>query len=231
MENTKYKFSIIIPVVDEYYTINQTIKHINSLKADDDLEIIVVDGSPTGETIKVIENKGIKKLITEKGRGNQMNKGASIANGEILIFLHADTYLPPNALHSIASAMRDHTYIGGAFDLGIDSDRLIFRVIEKMASLRSRITRMPYGDQVIFLRKDYFNNLGGFKSIPIMEDVDLMRRIKKRKGKIYIIEKRVKTSPRRWEKEGVLYCTLRNWVLITLYFLGAEPEKLIKFYR
>ncbi len=160
-----------------------------------------------------------------------MNCGAAKSSGDILIFLHADTCLPGNALKKIATLMEDKIIIGGAFDLGIDSERFAFRVIEKMACWRSRLTRIPYGDQAIFIRRDYFQSLGGFKDIPIMEDVELMRKIKHRRGKINILKDKVKTSPRRWETEGVVFCTLRNWFLITLYLLGAKPETLAKFYR
>ena len=115
--------------------------------------------------------------------------------------------------------------------MGIQSGRRVFRLIETGASLRSRITRVPYGDQAIFIRKDYFESIGGFSEIPLMEDVELMRRIKKGGGRIFIIPQKVMTSPRRWEKEGIVYCTLRNWTLITLYFLGVPPEKLTAFYK
>jgi hypothetical protein len=93
------------------------------------------------------------------------------------------------------------------------------------------MTRIPYGDQTIFVRKSDFLALGGFRDIPIMEDVEFMRRIKKRQGKICIIGKAVRTSPRRWEREGIVYTTLRNWLILSLYFLGVRPEKLIRFYR
>jgi hypothetical protein len=127
--------------------------------------------------------------------------------------------------------MENGEVVAGAFDLGIRSGRPVFRLIETAASLRSRITRVPYGDQAIFIRKDYFHATEGFREIPLMEDVELMRRIRKAGDRISIIPERVRTSPRRWEKEGVLFCTLRNWTLITLYFLGVPPEKLARFYR
>ena len=174
---------------------------------------------------------GVKTAISEKGRGHQMNLGASLAEGEILIFLHADTLLPPDALELIETAMADGSRIAGAFDLAIDSERPAYRLIEKAASFRSRVTRIPYGDQTIFIRKGDFRDFGGFRNIPIMEDVEFMQRIKKRKGKICIIGKAVRTSPRRWEKEGIVYTTLRNWLIIALYLCGAKPEKLIRFYR
>jgi rSAM/selenodomain-associated transferase 2 len=225
------KFSFIIPVWNEEAIISRTIEHIQDLGASGRAEIIVVDGDPAERTNKVVRQMGVKTAISEKGRGNQMNLGASIAAGDILIFLHADTFLPPDALKLIEAAMEDISCIAGAFDLQIDSEKPVFRLIEKVASLRSRLTRIPYGDQTIFIRKSDFHNLGGFNNVPIMEDVEFMRRIKKRKGKICIIKKAVRTSPRRWEKEGIVYTTLRNWLLISLYLCGVKPERLVRFYR
>ena len=136
-----------------------------------------------------------------------MNKGASAAKGDILLFLHIDTELPEGAFAGISSVIDDGEYAGGAFDLGIESGRWIFRLIEKLVFVRTRATRIPYGDQAIFIRRECFETLKGFKDIPIMEDVEFMRRLKKSGYKISIIPQKVKTSSRRWEREGVLYCT------------------------
>jgi rSAM/selenodomain-associated transferase 2 len=160
-----------------------------------------------------------------------MNKGAVAATGDILLFLHADTLLPTGAFEKIITIMRTGRYVGGAFDLGIVSDRTSYRIIECAASYRSRLTRIPYGDQAIFIRKDVFMGLGGYREFPIMEDVELMRSIKRSGHRIFIIATKVKTSPRRWEKEGIIYCTVRNWVLMTLYLLGVKPNTLARFYR
>ena len=170
-------------------------------------------------------------LVSEPGRGRQMNAGASDALGEILIFLHADTCLQVDALTLIRHALANRQYVAGAFDLGIRSKKLIFKIIANTASLRSRFTRMPYGDQVIFIRKDYFQTIGGYRTIPLMEDVDLFKRIKKGGDTICILPARALTSPRRWENEGIISCTLRNWMLIILYQIGVSPEKLAHFYR
>jgi rSAM/selenodomain-associated transferase 2 len=225
------KFSFIIPVWSEEAIISRTIEHIRNLCASRSTEIIVVDGDPAGRTIKAVRHMGLKTAVSEKGRGNQMNLGASIAEGEILIFLHADTLLPPDALELIETAMEDGSRIAGSFDLAIDSKRPAFRLIEKAASFRSRMTRIPYGDQTVFIRKRDFLGIGGFRDIPIMEDVEFMQRIKKRKGKICIIGKAVRTSPRRWEEEGILFTTVRNWILLSLYLCGVKPESLVRFYR
>lgn len=225
------KFSFIIPVWKEASVILRTIEHIRDLQSADGIEIIVVDGDPEGKTMEIARRGGVKTAISNRGRGNQMNHGAILAVGNIFIFLHADTRLPSDALGLIDTAMQEESYMAGAFDLAIDSKKTIFRLIEKVASLRSRLTRIPYGDQAVFMRKAVFNELGGFRNIPIMEDVEIMQRIKKRGGKIRIIDRRVRTSARRWEKGGVVYTTLRNWLLITLYLLGVKPEKLVQFYR
>ena len=127
--------------------------------------------------------------------------------------------------------MTEKTYVAGAFELSFNSERWAFKLIAKAASWRYRLTRLPYGDQAIFMPQEYFRRIGGFAEIPIMEDLDLMRRIKKRGDKIYISKKRVKTSARRWEKEGVLYCVLRTWILASLYCLGMSADKLIRYYR
>jgi rSAM/selenodomain-associated transferase 2 len=161
----------------------------------------------------------------------QLNRGAGAASGEILIFLHADTQLPPDALIRIGEALRYQTLAGGAFDLAIDSSRPVFRLIEQAASIRTRLTRIPYGDQAIFLRRAWFRSLGGFRNLPIMEDVDLMRRLKQAGGRIAILPERAVTSARRWEQEGIVTATLRNWFLVTLFLFGIDAGRLVRWYR
>ena len=225
------RFSVIIPVFNEDALINATIEHLDSLSGKASLEIIVVDGDKSGKTIGAVRDGNVKTAISEKGRGNQMNRGAALAEGDIAIFLHADTRLPLDAFALIESALRDPGRQAGAFDLAIASGRPIYRMIAKIASLRSRITRIPYGDQAHFFRRNYFQDIGGFANIPLMEDVEIMGRIKKRGERITIIKRAVTTSSRRWEKEGILRCTLRNWLLICLYFFGVSPERLSIFYK
>jgi rSAM/selenodomain-associated transferase 2 len=225
------KFSVIVPVFHEGEKINERIEHLHRLDLEKNLEIIVVDGSPEKDTLGTIHHNHVIKISSEKGRAKQMNTGASIARGEILIFLHADTELPIQGLEKIKTLLERKEFVGGAFDLGIRSDKFVFRVVEVLASLRSRLNKTPFGDQAIFIRREYFNAIGGYKEVPLMEDVELMKRIKRSGNKIRIFHERVVTSPRRWEKEGVFYCTLRNWTLQTLYFLGVSPDKLIHFYK
>jgi rSAM/selenodomain-associated transferase 2 len=193
-------------------------------------EIIVVDGDIQGSTIREMRVAGVTRLTAPTGRATQMNAGAAVAVGEILLFLHADTRLPFGALNRVWTVMKDSTYVGGSFDLGIRSEKDIFRLIERVANVRSRLTRIPFGDQAIFLRADYFQSVGCYREIPIMEDVDLMRRIERKGDNIFIIPERVETSARRWESEGVLRCTLRNWVIQMLFYTGVSPAKLATLY-
>jgi rSAM/selenodomain-associated transferase 2 len=234
METTKDSdtlISVIIPVLGEQKHINAAIIDIRNSGSAGNYEIIVVDGDAEGSTIKAIKDNSVKTITAEKGRGAQMNAGAAEADGEILLFLHADTRLPPNGLKKIVEAIENEKLAAGAFDLDIDSGRPALRCIIACARARSRISKIPYGDQGIFLRKSCFDRLGGFKEIPLMEDVDLMRRIKKDGGRIGILQDRIRTSARRWKTEGVFYTTIRDLTLISLYYLGVSPHKLAKFYK
>ncbi len=229
-QQNQYHFSIIIPVLNEGDRINALIEHIHNQGFESSYEVIVIDGDPQGGTVRAIGSEGVVTIITEKGRGRQMNAGAAAASGDILIFLHVDTMLPDGALKKISRALEKQDYVGGAFDLKIDSDKLFLRYISARASLRSRLNRIPYGDQAIFLRKKYFDHIGGFKDIPLMEDVDLMRRIKKDRRKISILPDKVTTSARRWRRDGTLFTTARNQVLVALFRLGVSPGRLAKYY-
>jgi len=227
------RFSIIIPVLHEQAVITATIANLGELlcREDSDGEIIVVDGDAEGNTIETLAGTGVKTTVGIKGRGNQMNRGAALAEGDILLFLHADTRLPPGAFGLMETALQNTGCRAGAFDLAIASDRPVFRMIAGIASIRSRLTRIPYGDQGFFFHRDCFQELGGFATIPIMEDVEIMRRLKSRGEEIAIIPHPVMTSARRWEREGIIRCTLRNWALIILYICGVQPERLARCYR
>lgn len=224
-------FSIIVPVLNEEGVINDVIARVRGLDGASGTEVVVVDCGRDYRTLEAIVSEGVVKVRSPRGRGRQMNEGAKRASGDILIFLHADTELPLNALTLIGNAMHDGQYTAGAFDLAIKSRRPVFRMIEFSASLRSRITRVPFGDQAIFIQKDYFDSMGGYQDIPVMEDIEIMKRIRKRGDRIVILRARVATSPRRWEKEGIVRCTLRNWLLQALYPLGVPARTLARFYK
>jgi rSAM/selenodomain-associated transferase 2 len=223
-------FSIIIPVLHESEIIHTQLESLKHIATDEAFEIIVVDGSPTLDTLQVITDKTIIKCPCQQGRGRQMNAGAARATGDILVFLHADTILPTNALLLIQKTLQNKQLVGGAFTLWIQSHNILLRMIATFSTFRSQITRAPYGDQVIFLRKSYFDAIGGYKNILLMEDVELMRRIKKEKGEIVILPTPVITSDRRWNQEGLFYTALRDSIIIFLYWCGIPAEKLVKFY-
>jgi rSAM/selenodomain-associated transferase 2 len=230
MVSGRCTFSIIIPVLHESAIINTLLDSLGKLELDEPFEIIVVDGSPTQDTLRVITDKNIRTYTSPPGRGRQMNEGATHATGDILVFLHADTYLPSNALSLIRTTLENQKYVGGAFTLQIHPPTLFFRMNAAYTTIRSQIMRVPYGDQVIFLRKAYFEAIGGYNDIPLMEDVELMRRIKKKKGRIIILPDSVITSDRRWQQEGLFYTLLRDNIIIILYWCGITAEKLARFY-
>jgi len=223
-------FSIIIPVLHETEIINTLLDSLKHLERDEPFEIIVVDGSQTQDTLHVISDTNVLKYTSPQGRGRQMNVGAAHATGDILVFLHADTFLPANALSLIKTSLEDKRYVGGAFSLQIQSQISFLRAIAVYSTLRSQLTRAPYGDQVIFLRKSYFDTIGGYADIPLMEDVELMRRIRKNKAQITILPFSVITSDRRWHQEGPIYTLIRDNIIIFLYWCGMPAEKLAKFY-
>ncbi len=231
MTSTAPHYSIIVPVLGETASIQRVLDHLRSLERQEEVEILVVDGDPEGKTLEAIVRQDVHKLLSPRGRGRQMNEGAKKARGQILLFLHADTDLPADALGLIDDALRCPRVVGGAFDLGLRSARFAFKVIAAVASLRSRLTRVPFGDQALFFRREYFERIGGYQEIPLMEDLELMGRIRRRRDPITIIGKPVFTSPRRWETEGLLRCTLRNWLLQGLYLFGVPPEHLAGYYR
>jgi len=189
-----------------------------------------VDGDKAS-TIDKIKEERIIKISSLKGRAKQMNAGASIAKGNILLFLHADTVLPSKAFSLIYKACEDKKIKAGAFDLAFLSNSFALKIIAKTASLRSRLTHLPYGDQAIFIKKEIFEEIGTYENIALMEDIKLMQELKKRKYKIVLFKAPVLTSARKWEDKGILYTTLRNWLFLSLYFIGVDTKNLAKYYK
>lgn len=221
--------SVIIPVYNETETINDAIHHLRAVTYGHPIEIIVSDGDPRHTTLDAINHQGVIRVKSQPGRGRQMNAGAAVAQGDILLFLHADTRLPADALTALITAIENGAR-AGAFSLSINSPARSLAVIAWFANWRSRLEAIPYGDQAQFIRTETFRKMGGFAEIPIMEDVELFRRIRDKNLAITILREKVKTSPRRWEKEGILRRTLTNWWLRIRYALGASPESLAPHY-
>lgn len=218
------KLSVIIPVYNEQDRINDIISDVLSKY---ECEIIVSDAN--GDTLNDITHKDVIKIASPKGRAFQMNKGAEFASGDVFLFLHADTILPEGFHKEIELALEKHEH--GAFKLEIDDPSPIFRMIEWGANLRNKLTKCPYGDQAQFITRQAFESIGGYAEIPLMEDVRLMQDMKKNGFEVYISKLSAKTSPRRWKSEFFLYTMLRNWVLISLYYLGVSPRTLKKYYK
>ena len=227
----KPDISVIIPVYREEQIINDFVQRLTEIFPAERHEIIIIDGDPVRTTLSALHVPGVSGSASGSGRGNQMNAGAAKARGKILLFLHADTTLPESAPDLIQTALRDQDLAGGAFSLGIDSSRWSLKIVEAAANLRSKATRVPYGDQAIFITKEKFSESGGFRDIPIMEDLELMTRLKKMGEKIIILPDKAMTSARRWKCEGVARGTLRNWLIRILYHLGVSPQKLCRMYR
>lgn len=223
------KFSVIIPVFGEADGINALLAHVQAI-APHGTQIVVADGHPEHTTLAAISNfPEVVRCAAPKGRAVQMNAGAHLAEGEILLFLHADTRLACDAF-AVMNAAIDAGHPAGAFDLYIDAPGPLFALMSRLSSLRSRLTRIPYGDQAQFFRRDIFDRLGGYPEIPLMEDVEIMLRLKRLGLRPAISRRAVHTSARRWQKEGVWSCTLRNWTIATLYYLGVSASRLARFY-
>jgi rSAM/selenodomain-associated transferase 2 len=224
---SRAQISIIIPVLNEAANLPQTIASLLSLKT---IEIIVVDGGSQDNTVEIAKTLGVKIIETQPGRATQMNAGAEVATGEILLFLHSDTLLPPNFGQWVLQSLSQPQTIAGAFQLKIDGPGVGLRIIEKLANTRSRILKMPYGDQAIFLKRSTFEKMGGYPPLPIMEDFEMIRQLQK-KGHIDIVPVSAITSARRWQKLGVIKTTLINQLIITAYFLGIPPHQIATWYR
>lgn len=220
------RISIIIITLNEEEFIERLLK---TLQETENTEIIVSDGESIDRTARLAKKYTDKVIVGEKGRGQQLNAGASLATGDILWFLHADSIVPDNFKDHILKAMKKPGAVGGAFTLDIYSELSSLQFISKVVSLRSKISGVPYGDQGVFVKREVFKRMNGFKDIPLMEDIEFGMRLKK-EGKIHLLKTRIKTCARAWERDGVLRTTLRNWVYVTLFFMGYSPHKLYKRY-
>jgi rSAM/selenodomain-associated transferase 2 len=220
------KISIIIPALNEAANIQAAIA---SIQLSTNIEIIVVDGGSNDNTVDIAKSFGVKVLTSMPGRACQMNVGAAIASGEILLFLHADTRLPP-CFDTLVRATLDRETVAGAFRLKIAGEAWGLRLVEWGVGVRSRFFQLPYGDQAIFVTKKVFEQIGGFPELPIMEDFELIRRLRGI-GHIQIVSTPVLTSARRWLKKGIFQTTLINQIVIIAYLLGVSPAKITQFYR
>jgi rSAM/selenodomain-associated transferase 2/rSAM/selenodomain-associated transferase 1 len=223
---TKNSVSIVIPAINEQENIQQTIEAVSGGA----LETIVADGGSHDDTVELAQKAGASVFVASCTRAGLLNTAALKTKGDILLFLHADTILPDIYAEAITKAMQNTKGIAGAFSLGIDTKGLGIRFIEKKANFRSRLLKLPYGDQALFMTKNTFMRMGGFADIPIMEDYELVKRLGK-KGKVITLPHKVKTSARRWLQIGLIRTTLVNKLMIVGFKVGISPVKLANFYR
>ena len=219
--------SLVIPSLNEAGHIAGT---LSSLAHRPGVEIIVVDGGSSDATAAVAQAGGVRVLRARPPRSVQMNAGAAAASGDILLFLHADTRLPAAFEEQVRQALARPRAAAGAFRLKIDEGRISLGIIELVANWRSRFLQMPYGDQALFMPRDLFWELGAFPPIPIMEDFEMVRRLKRR-GRIALAPGCAETSARRWLRLGAVKTWLVNQCVIAAYCAGVSPERLALWYR
>jgi rSAM/selenodomain-associated transferase 2 len=215
--------SLILPVLNEAATICAQLALLQQLRSGG-VELLLVDGGSCDGTPDLAGPWVDRLLESPRGRATQMNAGAHASQGEVLLFLHADTTLPPAADELIQAAMTDDV-VWGRFDVRIDGHQPLLRVVESMMNWRSRLSGIATGDQGIFVRREVFERLGGYPELPLMEDIALSRQLK-RIARPVCLHERVLTSGRRWQKHGVLRTILLMWCLRASYFLGADPQQL-----
>lgn len=218
--------SVIIPALNEAHHIGAA---LDSAGRADGVETIVVDGGSRDETVAVAASRGATVITCRPGRGRQMNAGAAAAAGRILLFLHADTHLPPGYAGHVRRALAVRGVAAGAFSLKTDVQRPSLRFIEMVANFRSRVLKMPYGDQGLFVEKRLFRQVGGFADMPIMEDFDLVRRLH-RIGDIVTLTQPALTSARRWLNLGVLKTWLINQAGVCAYLCRLDPRRIAGWY-
>ena len=220
------QISVIVPVLNEEKTIASALEALRPLATE---EVIVVDGGSSDCTRELAAQTQAVVLSSSRGRAEQMNQGARVAKGNVLLFLHADTRLPSSAMGDILAALKDPMCVGGRFDVRLDRRGWIFTLIGALINMRSRLTSVATGDQAIFVRRKIFEEVGGFPEIPLMEDIAFSR-VLKIKGRMACLRSQVVTSARRWEKEGVWRTILKMWALRLLFLAGISPFHLKRFY-
>lgn len=220
---------MIIPVLNEAQTIDACLAQFEKHAK---VEVIVVDGGSTDGTLARVETNGACRWLVgaEMGRAAQMNLGAQHATGEVLLFLHADTFLPTGGLDLIREVMQDPQVVGGRFGLRLQGAHFGFRLIAYMSTLRSKYLNITYGDQGIFVRRDIFARVGGYPNLMLFEDSEFCNQVRSF-GKFVMLSAFVWSSARRWEKWGMVKTVFLMWVLRVLFDLGVSDQTLSRWYR
>ncbi len=228
------KISVIIPLRNEAKNLLRFLDALHQQPID---EIIIVDGGSSDGSGTLLRawaktsNKYTRRITLNApaGRASQMNAGAKEATGNILLFLHADTQLPPNGIALVLQILKNKNIFGGAFRLHIDSRHPFMLWVTWLANLRSFYWALPYGDQAIFVRRAIFEKLGGYPRLPLMEDVAFVRRLKDT-GRMLLLKEAVTTSARRWQRQGYFLNSFKNMLILLFYFCGVPPQRLATWY-
>jgi rSAM/selenodomain-associated transferase 2 len=221
------RIAIILPVLNEEAHIAACLRALQPLREDG--ELIVADGGSRDRTAALAEPLADRVIVAPRGRAAQMNAGARQAGGEILWFLHADSLPPPGAAELIRAALADPNRHWGRFDVRLSGRHPALRVVETLMNLRSRLTGIATGDQGIFVRRQTFERVGGYPAIALMEDIALSRLLK-RQSRPACLRQCLRTSSRRWERDGIARTILLMWSLRLAWFLGADPDRLARIY-
>ncbi|HJT56034.1 MAG TPA: TIGR04283 family arsenosugar biosynthesis glycosyltransferase [Ktedonobacteraceae bacterium] len=222
------RFSIIMPVLNEELVLETQLARLVGQCAHYDRELIISDGGSSDNTIAIAQHYGLV-ITAPRGRATQMNAGAAAASGDVLVFLHADTTLPNDALSAIENALSLPEVVGGAFRLCFNCQHWLYRLVSLSVNIRSRLRKSFTGDQAYFIRATSFRRIGGYPDQPLMEDLEIITRLRKI-GKVVLLPQYVTTSARRHEKSGLLRSILFMWYLRLLYKFGASPEQLQRMY-
>ena len=227
--STAARLSVVVPVLDEAAGIAATLGRLAPLRAAGH-EVVVVDGGSRDATAALAAPLADRVFAAPRGRASQMNAGAAVATGEVLLFLHADTRLPHRADRLVLDGLAAGGRAWGRFDVRIEGAHPLLRLVGWLMNRRSRWTGIATGDQAMFVRRDAFDAAGGFPPLALMEDVALSARLKRISPPLCIAERAI-TSGRRWASQGVVRTILLMWWLRLRYFLGASPERLARSYR
>ncbi len=221
------RLSVIVPMLNEESAIAATLRALRA--GAPDAEIVVIDGGSSDRSAELARPLCDILITAERGRAAQMNAGAARASSDVLAFVHADTLVPPTFARDIGMALADSRVVGGRFDVRLDDPHPLCVLIGFLINARSRISRTATGDQAIFVRRSVFEQLGGFPPIPICEDLDLARRMK-RAGRIACLTAKVVTSARRWRERGIIRTAITMWMIRALYLAGVSPTRLARLY-
>ncbi len=219
--------SIVVPILNEEEELPGLLESLRPLGSA--VEVVFVDGGSPDRSPTILRGAGYRLIECAAGRARQMNVGAQRAGGDVLVFLHADTRLSPSGLEALRAAMSDPRIVGGRFDIAYDTTDWPYPWIARLGNLRSRFTGIFTGDQTIFVRREAFEAAGGFPEIPLMEDVEFSRQLK-RLGRVACLHTPVVGSTRKWRREGVWRTVALMWVVRALYALGASSERLHRLY-